>query len=162
MGVWAHTEHMTKLRPRGRRGAAKASALAAIAAVVALGGCASRSAQASAGSRTAAPSSSAVSPAPRSASMARGFGAVHAQVSRQQPRLKAEGINIVTWGPNARQKREQLTVQDLTGRKAAILDSLFGRNNIILVTTKAATAGCGCAATPKSPAPTLPVPRTTH
>jgi hypothetical protein len=87
---------------------------------------------------------------------------VHARVTRQQPRLKVEGINIVTWGPDAKRNREQLTVQHLTAHKAAVLDAMFARNNIILHTTKAASAGCGCAATPKSPAPRLPVPKTTH
>lgn len=84
------------------------------------------------------------------------LAALHAEVSEQQARLKAQGINIVTWGPDAGAGRERLTVQDLTPEKVATLQRYFGADDIVLTSTPDAAAGCGCPATPVSPGSTWP------
>lgn len=128
---------------------------AGLAVSVVLAGCAGHNAS----SRAATSASSSSAPAGAQTSSTR-LATIHATVSRQQPELKADGINIVTWSPDPRQHRERLTVQDLTPRKAAILDRMFGRENILLTSTPNSVTGCACPATPRSPGETLPAPRT--
>jgi hypothetical protein len=62
---------------------------------------------------------------------------LHQRVTGQQPALKRAGINLVTWGPDFITGRENLTVQDLTAAKAAVLDRLFGTGNLTLTSTTA-------------------------
>jgi hypothetical protein len=81
---------------------------------------------------------------------------LHQRVTGQQPALKRAGINLVTWGPDFITGRENLTVQDLTAAKAAVLDRLFGTGNLTLTSTTARTSGCGCAMIPIHPGTTLP------
>jgi hypothetical protein len=74
--------------------------------------------------------------------------ALQQEIIDAEPCLRAEGITIAVNVPNPSTGRETITVLDLTPAKSAVLDRLFGVQNITLITTK--TLPCGCDAIPST------------
>jgi hypothetical protein len=80
--------------------------------------------------------------------------AAQQEIIDTEPCLQAAGITIAANDPNPVTGRVNITVLNLTPIKSAVLDRLFGAQNITLSTTK--TLPCACDAIPSTPGLVVP------